>query len=430
MPPQDGNQQTSAPLSPSSLSAQSNVSDPTQEVVDDTSPSLQSFADTPLVSATPISGGGVQLFAKEETVPSAEAHEKHIELVAHLSNQLRIKKSEISANIDETEGLKREYTHLEEERHHVDQDIRRVEGELESKELHADKLESNSKKAQLGIRDKELELKKRSDEELRLTREIAKCKQEIAEKEKRMAVIKEENRAVTKSREDLRKKVEIEVASARSKTSKAHERQILIQREKQDLARKLSEVQHKKIARADRFHTAEDNKRDLLRLEADARHIEQEIRRNETELRSIEAEERKELSLSVQHNAEIRGKETSSRKSGDEVVKLEREVERQKQVIGEKEKKIAETKSEGEEFKKAKEELRRQYELEHFGANTEFAQASEKKLQLERFKQEYLRKEKEMTINREKQAELKHELLFLEQDVATLEAELRRSANS
>ncbi len=364
------------------------------------------------------------------TVKATDVEEKHRYLMVHLHNELRIKKLEIGASEDRIGELVREYDHTEKELHHIAQDIRRVEGELQQRETSAMKLEGKSKVAQLGIRDQDLDLKKRTDAASRLLQEIAKTRREIGEKEKRIAEIKEENRSVAKAKEELRHKSEFELANAKTKGVDVHNRQIVVQRKKQDLAKKHAEVLHKKHASVDRFHTSADNLREVARLETEERSIEQEIHHAENELHVIEAAEHKYENDARTHLGEVHVKELAQHKTSEEVVRLERDVARLNSSIEVKMKENAELNAEGQVFRKGKEELRRQYELEHFSANAEFTLAKEGGVQLERFKQEFARKEEKMSRNKKMQTELKQDLMLIEQDVATLEGDLRRGKQS
>ncbi|OGZ06291.1 MAG: hypothetical protein A2845_00600 [Candidatus Lloydbacteria bacterium RIFCSPHIGHO2_01_FULL_49_22] len=360
---------------------------------------------------------------------SSANNEKHLLLIAHLLNQVRIKKSEIGAARDKMGQLGRESAQLQTEMHHIEQDVRRVEGELYQVKLDANKQESTSKGEQVGMNDKDTELKRRSDGIARLERDIDKLKQAIAEREQRIAEIKTENSSLAKSKEDLRRKIELELAGIRVKAEKAREKETAIRRIKQDHERKKMEIFHKKSAPVDRLHSALDNQREVSRLESDLRHIEQELSRTEGELRLIETSEHQEENTSRVDQGEMRNRDMVIYKTGDEVVKLGREIGRLNVEIAEKESEIAKLGGEGQELRKGREELRRRYELEHFSANSGFTLAHEKELQLSRFKQGFLLKEDKIKKNEHAQIQLRHDLISLEQDLATVEAELRH-ANS
>lgn len=353
--------------------------------------------------------------------------EKHLELIAHLANQIRIKKSEISDSQDQRGQLERESEHMEEQLHHVDQDVRRVEGELVQFELAANKHETASKAAQLGVREKDMELKRKGEANSKLDRDINRLKQEIADRERRVIEIKNENRSLMKSKDELRRKIEIGLSGVKTKAGKAREKEVEIQRAKQDRERKKTEILHMRTARVDRFHSVTDNLREISHMETELRRIEQEVERSMGELRIIENAAQQEENTAKTGQSEMRSRELVIHNTGDEAVKLGREVDRLKIEITGKEAEIAKIRGDSEELKKVKEDLRRQYELEHFSANTGFTQAHEKGLQLTRFQQEFLRKKEGIEKNKQAQAQLRHDLMFLEQDLATAEAELRHA---
>ncbi len=410
MPPQGSDQSL---LSTLDQSASSDVALPASSAPD--------YVDGPTIVPTDT------FVAETPMVAVVPPDEKHLALLAHLANQIRIKKAEISDSNDQKGQLEREGVHLEEGLHHVDQDVRRVEGELVQLELAANKHEGASKAAQVGVRDKDMELRRQGEKTAKLDRDINRLKQEIADRERRVAEIKAENRSLMKSKDELRRKIEIGHGGVRTKEGKAREKEVEIQRAKQDRERKKAEILHMRTARVDRFHSVADNQRETMRMETDLRRIEQEVERTTGELRLIEMATRQEENTAKTGQSEMRSRELAIHNTGDEAVRLGREVDRLKIEIVGKEGEIAKIHGDGEELKKTKEDLRRRYELEHFSANTGFTQAHEKGLQLTRFQQEYLRKKDSIEKNKMAQAQLRHDLMFLEQDLATAEAELRHA---
>lgn len=198
---------------------------------------------------------------------------QHQQVRAHLENQLRVKKLEVTERQHRLLDILRDTTHLEGERHHIQEDIRRIEGEFHRLEADAIKVEKESKEAQVGLREKDSELRWRSDETNKLEREIDHLRQEITEKEKKIHELKEETRAVVRGKEELRRESEMEHFTANTEAGQAHEKSIQLQRFKQELMRKESEISHKNQEHEKVKHDLMFKEQDVATLEAEIRHI-------------------------------------------------------------------------------------------------------------------------------------------------------------
>ena len=186
----------------------------------------------------------------------------------------------------------------------------------------------------------------------------------------------------------------------------------------------------KKSEITERRHRTLDLERSVTQLEAESHHLEQDVKRVEGELREFEITAKKEESVSKLARTSMDDKDKEIHRLGDEGMKLEHEISRLRTEIGEKERKMAELKEESRGFVKAKEEFRRQYELEHFSANAESDHAHNKHLEVLRFSQERQRKEDEIAHKRQELSRIKQELVMREQEVMEIEGEMRRGQHS
>jgi chromosome segregation ATPase len=182
----------------------------------------------------------------------------------------------------------------------------------------------------------------------------------------------------------------------------------------------------KKLEVNDRNHKAAAVEREIAHLEVEIAHDDGDIKRVEGELHQVESVARKEEGASRQAQGGIREKDTEIRHRTDEMSKLEHEIDLLRVQITDKERRIAELKEESRDVMHSKEDLRREYELGHFSANTELSHAHDKGLQLQRFRQEKMRKEHELEGRRRELADIKKDLMFKEQEVAQLQSDLRR----
>lgn len=202
----------------------------------------------------------------------AAARAAHQQVRAHLENQLRIKKLEIADRNHKIGDIERALLGMDGEVHHIMQDVHRVEGELHQIEIASAKENRESKEVEGSIREKESELHRRSDESMRLEHEIAALRQQITDKERKIHELREETRDLMRGKEEFRREYEIDRSSAISDVNAAHEKNITLQRYKQDLMRKQSEMEHKKQEEA-------GVKRDLIFKEQDVAQLEAELRR-------------------------------------------------------------------------------------------------------------------------------------------------------
>jgi len=182
----------------------------------------------------------------------------------------------------------------------------------------------------------------------------------------------------------------------------------------------------KKLEVNDRNHKQGEIEREITHLNGEVHHLEQSIKDIEREFHQLETTARKDEDVSKHAQDGIREKDTELRRRSDETVKLEHEINLLRLQIITKEHAIAELKEETRGFMKGKEELRRTHELEHFSANNEAGHAHEKGLQVQRFKQDLMRKQNEIEHKGQELARLKQETMMREQDIADIEAELRR----
>ena len=182
----------------------------------------------------------------------------------------------------------------------------------------------------------------------------------------------------------------------------------------------------KKLEINDRNHKQGEIEREIAHLEGEVHHNEQSIKDIEREFHQLETSARKGEDVSKHAQEGIREKDTELHRRSDETAKLEHEISLLRSQIIAKEHAIAELKEETRGFMKGKEELRRTHELEHFSANTETEHAHEKGLQVQRFKQDLMRKQNEIEHKRQELVRLKQETIMREQDIAEIEAELHR----
>lgn len=341
----------------------------------------------------------------------------------HLTNQLRVRKLALNDYHDRFERMAREAEHRKEALHHIDQDVRRVEGELRQVEEKAQKQEAESKLAVGGMREKDMEMKKRAEWSTKVERGVSEQSALIAQKEKRKIEIKERNRVLMRKKEELRHAVEMLHVSARSRATHQHDKELGKVRESQAVTRIKRELDHKH--ELNRTHHQATTDRDIARLDNELRNAEERIRHYEADVRQMEADARHDADTERTQTAELRKVEKEMHDLSDESVKVDREIDHIKEEMAVQSGTLAEYRGESKDLLQGKEELRRKYELEHFSANAQLLVAKEKQMQVDRFRAEFARKEAEDKEAQLEEHRMRREMLFLEQEISTIEAELR-----
>lgn len=191
----------------------------------------------------------------------------------HLENRLRIKKSEIGERHRHITDMERDITQLESGVHHLLGDVKRVEGELRELENSSKKENVLSHTAHGSMDEKDRQIHRLNDEIAKLDLEVVRFKQEIAERERKLALLRDESRGYVRQKEEFRRQFELEHFSATAESSHAHNKQLDVQRLTQEMHRKEEETAHKKqeLARI---------KHELLLREQEVMEIEAELRRS------------------------------------------------------------------------------------------------------------------------------------------------------
>ncbi len=176
----------------------------------------------------------------------------------------------------------------------------------------------------------------------------------------------------------------------------------------------------------DRGRQVAEIEREITHINDQLHHSEMDIKRVEQEFHSLEILQKKDMGQTRVAEGGMREKEQELRRRGEDTLKLEHEIEVLKKEVEEKERKIAEIKEETRDATKKKEDFRRQYELEHFGAQTEGHHVHDKGLEIQRLRQERERKERELEHKTMELARLRKDIMFKEQEVLEIEGELKR----
>jgi chromosome segregation ATPase len=174
----------------------------------------------------------------------------------------------------------------------------------------------------------------------------------------------------------------------------------------------------------DKQRVVRDTDRDILTLEGELHHIEQDHKRLSEEMHNLENEVKHGQNISKQEEMSLREADQGLHHSQDETKKLEHEIDLLKQQITEKERKMAEIKESTRHLMKDKEDHRRTGELEHFTVKSESEHLHERAVKLQLLQQDKLRKENELKHKQQQRNDLHRDVNFKEQEVMQLESEL------
>lgn len=182
----------------------------------------------------------------------------------------------------------------------------------------------------------------------------------------------------------------------------------------------------KKLEKKEEERRVLDLEREMTHLESEIEHSRQQVRRAEGEARGVLMGARREEDLTKEAEQGVREKDDELRLKREKEEKIKREITFLKQEIETKEHALGLLHEEERHLVKEKEDFRRQFEMEHFGAKAGGEHAHEKELEATRFKQEMERKVQELTRKKGERDHTKQEILRKEDEIRTIESAIRQ----